>query len=188
MMKSTIHLIIVLAFLGHAMAQTKRPDTNQAGNKSGPAFFNPIGGERPAGAKTEISAADEATFDNEKNVAEFTGRVVVKDPQFTLTCDKLTVHLNKDRKGIETAVATGNAVVVQENAKPNSPKAIGRAGEITYKPDTGEVVMRKWPSIQQGINNQIATEESTIMILKNSGQSRTVGGSKTVISETTPTP
>ena len=48
--------------------------------------------------------------------------------------------------------------------------------------------MRKWPSIQQGINNQVATEESTIMILKNSGQSRTVGGSKTGISETSKNP
>lgn len=188
MMKSTIPLVILLAIVGNAMAQTMQPSTTQTDTKASPVFFNPIGGERPKGAKTEISAADEATFDNEKNIAEFSGRVVVKDPQFTLTCDKLTVHLNKDRKGIESAVATGNAVVVQENGKPNNPKAVGRAGEITYKPETGEVVMRKWPSIQQGINNQVATEESTIMILKNSGQSRTMGGSKTVISETSPTP
>ena len=178
----------MLVLLGHAMAQTKRPETNETDNKANPAFFNPIGGERPAGAKTEISASDEATFDNEKSIAEFTGRVVVKDPQFTLTCDKLTVYLSKDRKGIETAIATGNAVVVQENAKPNTPKAVGRAGEITYKPATGDVIMHKWPSIQQGINNQVATEESTVMILKNSGQSRTVGGSKTVISETSKNP
>ena len=188
MKPSIILLFILLAILDHSMAQTMHPETTSTDNKSGPAFFNPIGGERPKGAKTEISASDEATFDNEKSIAEFTGRVVVKDPQFTLTCDKLTVHLSKDRKGIETAEALGNAVVVQENAKPNSPKAVGRAGEITYKPETGEVVMRKWPSIQQGINNQVATEESTIMVLKNSGQSRTVGGSKTVISETSKNP
>jgi hypothetical protein len=44
--------------------------------------------------------------------------------------------------------------------------------------------MRKWPSIQQGINNQVATDESTVMILKSSGQSRTIGASKTLISDT----
>jgi hypothetical protein len=55
---------------------------------------------------------------------------------------------------------------------------------VTYKPDSGEVVLRDWPSIQQGINNQVATEQSTVMILRSSGQSRTIGGSKTMITDT----
>jgi lipopolysaccharide transport protein LptA len=144
------------------------------------------GGERPSGAKTEITATRESSFDSEKNIAEFTGRVVVRDPQFTLTCDRLKVTLAQDRKGIAVAEAQGNVIIVQEKSDPKSTAqhAIGRAGEVTYKPDSGEVVLRDWPSIQQGINNQVATEQSTVMILRSSGQSRTIGGSKTMITDT----
>lgn len=156
----------------------------EADAKRKPGFLNPMG-ERPKGAKTEITATEEASFDNEKNTAEFKGRVVVKDPQFTLTCDRLTVKLAKDRNGIEVAEASGNVIVVQEidNPKPGQEKAIGRAGQMSYKPDTGEVTLRDWPSIQQGINNQVATEARTVMYLRSSGESRTVGGSKTVITD-----
>jgi len=149
-------------------------------------LFNMAGGDRPSGAKTEITATKESSFDSEKNIAEFTGRVVVRDPQFTLTCDRLKVSLSTDRKGIAVAEAQGNVIIVQEKSDPknNAQQAIGRAGDVTYKPDSGEVVLRDWPSIQQGINNQVATEQSTIMILRSSGQSRTIGGSKTLITDT----
>jgi hypothetical protein len=56
---------------------------------------------------------------------------------------------------------------------------------MIYKPSTGEVTLREWPSVQQGINNQVATEAGTVMILRSTGESRTVGGSKTVITDTT---
>jgi lipopolysaccharide transport protein LptA len=111
------------------------------------------GGDRPAGAKTEITATKESSFDSEKNIAEFTGRVVVRDPQFTLTCDRLKVTLSPDRKGIAVAEATGSVIIVQEksDSKSAAQQAIGRAGEVVYKPDVGEVVLKDWPSIQQGM-------------------------------------
>jgi len=170
-----------------ANAQEARASMS-ADSKTGktPGLFNMAGGDRPAGAKTEITATKESSFDSEKNVAEFTGRVVVRDVQFTLTCDRLKVSLSPDRKGIALAEAQGNVLIVQEKSDPksNAQQAIGRAGEVTYKPDSGEVVLRDWPSIQQGINNQVATEQSTVMILRSSGQSRTIGGSKTLIADT----
>jgi lipopolysaccharide transport protein LptA len=168
-----------------AQESTGAISTLEADSKKKPSFLSPMG-ERPKGAKTEITASEEASFDNEKNVAEFKGGVVVKDTQFTLSCDTLTVKLAKDRGGIEVAEARGKIVVVQatDPAKPNQEKAIGRAGHMTYKPDTGDIILREWPSIQQGINNQVATEVGTVMYLKSSGESRTVGGSKTVISDT----
>ena len=184
-------IYILLAFLLAssplvAFAQTAPSAMSgmEADAKKKPGFLNPMG-ERPKGAQTEITATEEASFDNEKSIAEFKGRVVVKDPQFTLTCDTLTVKLGKDRNGIEVAEAKGNVIVVQEldKSKANQEKAIGRAGHMTYKPDTGEVTLRDWPSIQQGINNQVATEAGTVMYLRSSGESRTVGGSKTVITD-----
>ncbi len=157
-----------------------------AGSSPAPGFgaFAGIGQDRPKGARTEITATQEATFDNAANIAEFIGRVVVRDPQFTLTCDRLKVTLSKDRKGLETAVATGNVVIIQEQVSGNQQKAIGRAGEATYVPATGDVTLRIWPSVQQGINTQVATEESTVMILNRNGKSTTRGSSKTVISDT----
>ena len=176
-------LILTLCFTN--AQEPVASDSPETKSKNALGFINPMGGERPKGAQTEITANGEASYDNAKNIAEFSGGVVVRDTQFTLTCDNLLVHLGKDQKGLESVDATGNVVIIQEKSDPKSTaaKSIGRAGEVTYKPATGEVVMRKWPSIQQGINQQVATEESTIMILKNSGQSRTIGGSKTLITD-----
>jgi lipopolysaccharide transport protein LptA len=159
---------------------------------AGSTLFSPMAGDRPEGAKTEITAKEEATYDPDANVAEFKGMVVVKDPQFTLTCDQLVVSLGKNGEGIEKADAIGNVVIIQElpPEKKETPKAIGRAGSVTYKPEIGEIEMRDFPSIQQGINYQVATEASTVMLLRNNGQSRTFGGgSKTlIVSETSQTP
>ena len=176
-------LILTLCFANAQEPVASASPETKSQNALG--FINPMGGERPKGAQTEITANGEASYDNAKNIAEFSGGVVVRDTQFTLTCDKLVDYLGSDQKGMDKADATGNVVIIQEKSDPKSTsaKSIGRAGEVTYKPATGEVVMRKWPSIQQGINQQVATEESTIMILKNSGQSRTIGGSKTLITD-----
>ncbi|MDR3405464.1 MAG: hypothetical protein P4L99_23415 [Chthoniobacter sp.] len=57
---------------------------------------------------TEITAL-EATFDQRANVAVFIGSVFVKDPQFTVDCDKLTAFLKHDDKptpGAAPKVAT----------------------------------------------------------------------------------
>ncbi|MBU6181950.1 MAG: hypothetical protein KGR46_03975 [Verrucomicrobia bacterium] len=157
-----------------------------AGKGGALGMFSPLASDRPAGALTEISAQREASFDTDKNIAQFSGTVVVKDPQFTLKCDTLTVKLRADRKGIETAEARGKVVIMQEKTDPDSKdeRAIGRAEHVVYNPAEGEVVLRGWPSIRQGINNQVATEASTVMTLRADGQSRTTGGSKTVISDT----
>lgn len=154
--------------------------------KTDPFGINVLGKDRPKDAKTEITAKNEATFNNETNTATFVGNVVVKDAQFTLFCDNLVVTLNKNRKGMERAEAIGHVVIVQENTdeKGKVVKAIGRSGKAIYNPLTGEVTLLSWPSIQHGVNNQVATEEGTIMILNRNGRSQTTGGSKTMISET----
>lgn len=161
----------------------EKQESTTAGMMGG---FGALGKDRPKDARTEITATKEASFDNAASIAEFSGRVVVRDPQFTLTCDRLKVTLSKGRKGMELAEATGKVVIVQENTDANgkTTKAIGRAEKLTYVPATGEITLKVWPSVQQGINNQVATEESTIMILKRDGKSQTIGGSKTVISDT----
>ena len=126
--------LIFPVFLASAQDAPGAISTLEADAKKKPGFLTPMG-ERPKGAKTEITASEEASFDNEKNTAEFKGRVVVKDTQFTLTCDTLSVKLAKDRGGIEVAEARGNVIVVQEleNPKSGQEKAIGRAGHDAFK-------------------------------------------------------
>lgn len=185
-----IHPLIVLLVLGVCAANAQQsPSMNQGEKQESSSPLNAFAGmgkDRPADAKTEITANKEATFDNAASVAEFAGNVKVRDPQFTLTCDRLKVTLSKTRKGMEVAEAVGNVVIVQENTEKNgqTTKAIGRSGTATYVPASGEVTLRVWPSVQQGMNNQVATEEGTVMVLNRNGKSRTVGGSKTVITDT----
>jgi hypothetical protein len=95
-------LFSVILTLGLANAQQPAASASpEAKSQNALGFINPIGGERPKGAQTEITANGEASYDNAKNIAEFSGGVVVRDTQFTLTCDNLLVHLGKDQKGQE---------------------------------------------------------------------------------------
>jgi len=157
--------------------------TPSSGKKSDPTGMGISTKNRPKNAKTEITCKNDATFDNTKSVATFEGTVFVKDPQFNLYCDKLVVYLNKERKGIEHAEAIGHVVVVQENTndKGDTSKSIGRSGKAVFVPATGEATLTDWPQLQQGINNHISTEQTTVMVLHRDGQLKTTGGSKTVI-------
>ena len=180
-------LLLLFASGLFAQSQSGSASTKDSASASPPFGIPLLAGERPKGAQTEITASQEATFDNSKNVAEFMGSVVVKDPQFTLFCERLRITLSKDRKGLELVEAFGKVVIVQESPSKNGGepvKSIGRAEKLVYTPATGVAVLSIWPQIQHGINNQVATEEGTIMRLSRDGKSETIGGSKTVIVDT----
>ena len=139
---------------------------------------------------TEITASIETTFDERTRTAVFVGDVMVKDSQFTLTCEKLTAVLRKGKEkegsggGLERAVAEGKVVIVQEkpDEKGKMVRYMGKAARVEYDAESGDVTLTGWPQIQQGINTQVATEEGTRMILNKNGRLKTIGGSKTVIS------
>ena len=164
-----------------AGAQEAGPIAGPAGPFAGGAAVNL--GTRPKNARTTIESDGGASFDNAQNSAEFSGRVVVRDPQFDLTCDTLHVVLRPDRKGLLKAVAVGNVVITQErrNERGDVVKSVGKCGRATYDVPSGDVTLQEWPQIQQGINNQIATEAGTVMILNAKGRSRTIGASRTMI-------
>lgn len=168
-------------------AQELKPTMNPNSGEEKSSFGMGLGKERPKGAKTEITAKKEASFDNVSSIAEFEGNVVVKDVQFTLFCDRLKVTLAKNRKGMQLVEAFGDGrdkvIIVQENtdASGKVTKAIGRATKATYDPATGIVTLIGWPSVQHDINLLQATEEGTIMYLDRAGKMDTKGGSKTTI-------
>ncbi len=182
---------LILTFGSHLVAQSNTATMSpNAGAKTDPTGLGLLQKDRPAGAKTEITAEDEATFDNEANLATFKGRVVVKDPQFTLFCDVLEVFLNSERKGMDRAEAVGNVVIIQENVDDQGDvvKSIGRAGKALFEPNTGDITLTISPQIQQGINNHVAATPETVMILNRQGRLTTNGRSRTTIVDATETP
>jgi lipopolysaccharide transport protein LptA len=176
--------LLAAASLGQLAAQGFGPMVEPA-QQPGGGLFGPMAGQsaRPNNGRTVIDSDNGASFDNAESSADFIGHVVVRDPQFDLTCDRLHVVLRPDRKGLQKVIATGNVVVVQEkkNDRGDLVKSVGKCGKATYETSTGDVMLEDWPQIQQGINSQIATQQNTVMILNAKGRSRTIGSSRTMI-------
>jgi lipopolysaccharide transport protein LptA len=179
-----ICLIMLFGATAAAPLAAQQLRTGEAApSRQDPLGFGGLSKDRPKGSKTEISAEREATFDEKQNRATFIGGVRVKDPAFLLSADRLTVFLNRNRSGIERAVAEGNVVIVQQT-EGSEKGAVGRARRAEYVPTTGVVTLMGWPEIQQGINRHIAANESTRMVLNRDGRSTTEGASRTVITDT----
>src|SRR5215469_18456098 len=133
-------------------------------------FFSQGDSGQPKGP-TEITAKDEAQFDMHTRTGVFLGSVKVVDPQFTMTADKLTVHLNKqeDGGGLEQAEAEGNVFIIHMNqpkapdastgqpnsgrqataqATPQQPvRSTGKAAKAIYLAKDGSVTLLGWPEV-----------------------------------------
>lgn len=94
-----------------------------------------VAAPKPAKAPTEIIAR-EASLNNKEHIAIFTGEVDVKDPQFNLDCDKLTVHLKKPQVAAKVEDPNAPKVAAPIGTKPKEP-AITKPAEKTAKSDSG---------------------------------------------------
>lgn len=202
--------------------EESRPSIAQ--NASGPPSLLEIGRDKPGktGSEkknkselkktkgpTEITAL-EATFDQKANLAVFIGEVVVKDPEFNVSCDRLTAYLKSDKSkgdvppkpasggpsesapkkkggGLEKAVAesTGDrrVVITQEKMEADGTitKSLGEADKATYDASTGDVVLTGSPEVLQGINRVVAVDPNTVMTLNRDGRMRANGLTKSTI-------
>ena len=167
---------------------------------------------KKAKGQTETTAL-EATFDQKERQAVFIGDVVVIDPEFKLTtCDRLTVFLKKakdevDRPanvpppaeslnappkggGIDHAIAEaspGSQVTITQDkleADGTITKNIGHGDKVTHDAKTGDIVLTGNPSVQQGINLCLATDQGTVMTLNRNGRMKVEGPHKTIIKDT----
>ena len=57
----------------------------------------PAAPKEKSGNQTEITA-DNAAFNNKTHIAIFNGKVIVVNPDFNVTCEKLTAYLKHDEK------------------------------------------------------------------------------------------
>jgi lipopolysaccharide export system protein LptA len=146
------------------IAASKSPGTKRPSGSTKPAsgasqtpgsstdLFGGDSKDRPKGP-TEITATQEAQFDTKTRIGVFIGNVKVVDPQFTMTSDRLTVHLNKDEEGggLNDAEANGNVIIVHANQPKTQagqaqssgagtpaaqPAVPGQAGAQTQQPVT----------------------------------------------------
>ena len=87
--------------------------------------------KKEAKGPTEITSTKGVTFDENSRMGVFTGDVRVKDPQFNLVADKLTIYLKKDKT---TSSAPG-----PQTAKPaasGSNSQVAKSG--TAAPSNGK--------------------------------------------------
>ncbi|HEY0791819.1 MAG TPA: hypothetical protein VGD78_12220 [Chthoniobacterales bacterium] len=151
---------------------------------------------------TEITAKEEAQFDVQGRSAVFFGSVKVVDPQFTMTSDKLTVHMNREQDGggLQTAEGEGHVLIVHLNqprptAAGSSPpptggpapgepvRSTGTGERAIYEAKDGSVTLLGWPQVTQGLNTHIATEPGVKMVIYRDGHMKTYGSTRTVIQD-----
>ncbi len=191
---------------GTAGATPKAPKKNN----------DPFGPDNESKGPTEITAKDAAQFDVGGRTAVFTGMVKVIDPQFTMTADKLTVHLNReeDGGGLDNAEAEGHVLIVHLNqprpappgpagspatgasaaaapnpaATPGPPvRSTGKGERALYEAKDGSVTLLGWPEVTQGLNTHISMEAGVKMVIYRDGRMKTYGSTRTVIQDKTET-
>lgn len=196
LLKSTLLLAAASLVSSSALAQEASP--SPAEETKAP--------EAPKGP-TEIVSTVEASFDQKTRKAIFIGEVQVKDPQFTLRCEKLTAYLKNEKSapepktkpredgtevpspgasGLEKATAEGKVIIVAERPgekEGETTRYVARSARADFDAKTGDMKLTGWPQVQQGINTHVATEADTVMIINRDGRMQTNGRSKTVIQE-----
>lgn len=149
--------------------------------------------KRPKGP-TEITSR-EAMFDNRSHLATFSTEVVLHDPEFGLSSDRLTVYLKKPAvpgaenpnpkpkaagepsSGIEKAVAEGHVIITQDKADAagKMQRYTAKAERAVFDNTTGTLKLYGWPEISESIGGNlskqtVAREKSTIITLDRVGK------------------
>lgn len=93
--------------------------------------------------QTEIIATRGATFASKDRIAVFTGDVRVHDPKFQLSCDKLTVFLNKtaDKSASPAATPAATPAPLAAVGAPPAPAEKQSSGGIDHALANGHVII-----------------------------------------------
>jgi lipopolysaccharide export system protein LptA len=137
--RSILAITFCIAITGALAAQpSPKPKQTKSAPVRSAASPNPVTSTSPAAKKekklndplqastqnkgpTEITS-QETQFDGQSRTGVFIGAVKVIDPDFTMTTDKLTVHMAKQEEGggLSSAEADGNVIIVHANEAKNA--------------------------------------------------------------------
>ncbi len=112
--------------------------------------------------------------DNKKRIITFSGHVIVKRSNLTLTCDKLIVLYTKNGGEISKIVADGNVVMSQPPRSATCKKAI-------FFQKSNKVVLMGNPVLSEG-KNKVTGEKVTFFL--DSDKTIIEGGKKGRVSTT----
>ena len=158
---------------------------------------------------TEITAR-EATFDNRTHEASFSGEVVVKDPEFGLSCERLSVYLKKPAEpapagaaanpkpqngadggsGIDKAIAEVDVVITMDklDAAGKPQRYIGRGKKAIFDNTSGVLTLSGWPQIAESLNGSLSKqilsrEEGCVIVIDRAGKIDVKGYHTTTLKE-----
>jgi len=102
-------------------------------------------GVRKSGSNLPITIkSNELSADNKGKTAIFSGKVVAKQGDVTIFCDKMTVYYGAVQGDVDKIEADGNVRIVQENRT-------GLAAHAVYDSRAGKVVLTGGaPKVMQG--------------------------------------
>lgn len=100
---------------------------------------------RKSGSTLPITIkSNELSADNKGKTALFTGKVVAKQGDVTIFCDKMTVYYGAVQGDVDKILADGNVRIVQENRT-------GLAAHAVYESKEGKVTLTGGaPKVMQG--------------------------------------
>lgn len=128
------------------------PRTTGAKADSAAAVAEPA---KKAKGPTEITAM-QATFDNRKHQAVFENDVTVNDPEFSVTCDKLTAFLKHEEPAADGAKPAVKTPVVSKEASEKNDDGGKKKGGLDRAIAEGHVVIR-----QEKLEADGSTSQST---------------------------
>ena len=192
-----------MTFIASAQSGTSEPlerlgldiSRIEAGQPGTPGAEKPV--KRPKGP-TEITAHD-ALFDSRDYLATFNNEVRVTDPEFGLSCDRLTVNMKKPapqgtakpaeknaaksgakgdaNSGIERAVAEGNVIITQDKKEAGrEPEQYeGRGRRAVFDNKNGTLTLTGRPRMAQSVKGVvlkeiITLEDGAVITLHRSGK------------------
>jgi lipopolysaccharide export system protein LptA len=151
--RSFLPIIFCIAITG-ALAAQPSPKPKQTKSSTTRNTASPTPGAKPSpGVKNEKKPNDllpgssqnkgpteitsqETQFDGQSRTGVFIGGVKVIDPDFTMTTDKLTVHMAKQEEGggLSSAEAEGNVIIVHANEAKNTKTGSDAGAPATPTP------------------------------------------------------
>ena len=139
--------------------------------------FDPV----PNGAGYSITADSATNFDLKTKTVVFAGSVSLHCNEFTLSADRLVVHMDAKSGSMSRMVANGK-VDVQLTKGPIEERYQGFGEEAEYDPNEQNMVFRGWPRILgQGREHRAASATTKMTLNMNPAKLLTEGRAQTRI-------